>query len=741
LEHLDIDECAIETWANELWQLETLETLYAKDVELAGIPDGLLSANLDENCLPALRAHLADLGHDCERLTDVKLTVLGNGRIGKTQIVNRLCGEAFEEDADSTHGVSLVRAPIPGATDENFNVWDFGGQDIYFGTHMLFLKSRAVFMLVWTPESDDAETHDHGGMTFRNQPVAWWLDCIRRFGNERSPLIVVQNQLDINGDRGDHPAVAEIREEWKHCRSVAYSAKTDEGRGALDDYLKHAAKRFNPPLIGKGRLAVMRKLQALREADRKRAAEDKRHRTLTFAAFESLCEKTGGVSDPVQFLLFLHNAGQIFWQENLFQKRVILDQAWVLDSVYAVFDRENCLDFLKRHHGRFTRSDLAMLLWEREGFSQDEQELILSFMQSCGICFTLREGSKDAETVYIAPDHLPEDWDPKARALWGDTAPDAERTFAFDSLPPALMRNLIGRIGTKAGLSCDYWRNGFYGYERRTDARVLVEQAMNDRWQGEIRIQARGPRAPELVTEIERALQDEQRRLGLSSNKEEPERRPTKGEDDKVEAVPPRLDFTPEPRDERSYYVSYAWEDDKSEAGKTRAKIVDQFCARAAEEHGVVVQRDKDVMRIGNRISTFMKRIARGDRVIVVLSDKYLHSPFCMYELYEIWLQARTEDDRFLKRIRVFTQPDTKIWTITDRLESAQYWNDEYTKYAAIDGEQLLLLGAKDLQRVKLMRHFASHVGEILTHLTDILQPKDLDELEHYVFDGGAFDD
>ena len=238
----------------------------------------------------------------------------------------------------------------------------------------------------------------------------------------------------------------------------------------------------------------MRKLQDWREEDRKRPPEKKRHRTLAFEAFATLCKKTGGISDPVQFLHFLHNAGLVFWQEHLFQSRVILDQAWVLDAVYAVFHRDNCLGFLKRHQGRFTRSDLAMLLWNQEGYSEKDQELFLSFMQSCGICFTVRQGREDVEAEYIAPDHLPEDWDPKARALWGEAAPDAERSFAYESLPPALMRNLIGRIGTRAGLSCDYWRNGFYGYESHTDARVLVEQEVEDRWRGTI--PHPGPRPP-----------------------------------------------------------------------------------------------------------------------------------------------------------------------------------------------------------------------------------------------------
>ena len=740
LAELNCYDCGIEIWSTRFWQLPALRKVNASD--LCGVPTDLLSKNNMTNCLPALRAHLDDLGENPARLTDVKLMILGNGRIGKTQIANRLMAKPFDKDTDSTHGVSLVRAPIPGAEDKSFNIWDFGGQDIYFSTHMLFLKSRAVFMLVWTPESDDAETHEHGGITFRNQPVAWWLDCIRRFGGKAVPLIVVQNQLDIEGDRGGHPALAENRAEWKHCRSVAYSAATDEGRGALDDHLKHAAKRFNPPLIGKGRLEVMRKLQAWREVDQERAAEDKRHRALTFNSFKSLCKKTGGVSDPVQFLRYLHDAGQVFWRENLFQNQVILDQAWVLDAVYAVFHRKNCLGFLKCHQGRFTRSDLGMLLWEHEGFSRTDQELFLSFMQSCGICFKLREGTEGAEAIYVAPDHLPMDWEPMTRSLWGNAAPDAELTFTYESLPPALMRNLIGRIGTKAGLNCDYWRNGFYGYECRTDARVLVDQEMNKHWQGEIRIQARGSRASELVAEIEKTLLDEQRKLGLSADKQVQEARPPKHQDHHAELQPPQLDFTPEPRAERSYYISYAWEDDRSEAGKTRARIVDQFCERAHKEHGVIVQRDKDVMRLGDRISTFMKRIATGDRVIVVLSDKYLRSPFCMYELYEIWFQARGEDDRFLKRIRVFTQPDAKIWTPLDRADYAIHWDEEYQKHQdKIKQHGLHIFGDKDMVAISLMQKFSSHIGDILTNTADTLQSQHLEELERYAFNNVAFDD
>ena len=118
--------------------------------------------------------------------------LLGNGRVGKTQICRRLQGQEYDETVPSTHGVKIGAAPLTAPHEPaTLRIWDFGGQDIYHGTHALFLKSRAIFMLVWTPESEALHEHDHGGFTFRNQPLGYWLDYVREFGGE-----------DFAGDRG-----------------------------------------------------------------------------------------------------------------------------------------------------------------------------------------------------------------------------------------------------------------------------------------------------------------------------------------------------------------------------------------------------------------------------------------------------------------------------------------------------------------------------------------------------------
>src|SRR5262245_65782048 len=69
-------------------------------------------------------------------------------------------------------------------------------------------------------------------------------------------------------------------------------------------------------------------------------------------------------------------------------------------------------------------------------------------------------------------------------------------------------------------------------------------------------------------------------------------------------------------------FVSYAWGDDSPE-GRQREQVVERLCERL-RDWGYDVVRDRDQMRRGDLISEFMRRIGRGDRVVVVLSEKYL---------------------------------------------------------------------------------------------------------------------
>jgi len=120
-----------------------------------------------------------------------------------------------------------------------------------------------------------------------------------------------------------------------------------------------------------------------------------------------------------------------------------------------------------------------------------------------------------------------------------------------------------------------------------------------------------------------------------------------------------------EKSDKAEWYVSYAWGDDRTPEGRAREEIVDRVC-EAAEAKDHTLLRDKDVLSLSDSISAFMRRIGTGDRVFVILSDKYLRSPHCMFELSEVWRNSRQEERTFLQRVRIYALPDANIFKPTD---------------------------------------------------------------------------
>jgi len=78
----------------------------------------------------------------------------------------------------------------------------------------------------------------------------------------------------------------------------------------------------------------------------------------------------------------------------------------------------------------------------------------------------------------------------------------------------------------------------------------------------------------------------------------------------------------------KEIFVSYAW-------GGESETIVNQI-DKAFQEKGISIIRDKRDLGFKGLITDFMKQIGTGRAVVTVISDKYLKSPYCMFELLEI---------------------------------------------------------------------------------------------------------
>ena len=737
-----------------------------------GVPREVLSHDYGDNCLPRLRAYLEEIALEPEAENEVKVILLGNGRVGKTQLCRRFRGQAFDESVTSTHGVQLWREELRiqiGEQEQVFQVnwWDFGGQDIYHGTHALFLRSRAVFLILWTPQLENRDEYLENGFILRNQPLAYWLDYVRSLAGEDSPVIVVQSQCDRITDRRTPPA----RLDGPGFFEASYSAKSEEelGRDTLEAHLRDAMRylleRNGALEIGRGRAEVRRRLYDWRSKDQRCKPEKRRHRTLTLNEFRGLCDEVGGIVSWEHALDYFHHTGVVFYRPDLFSNCIVLDQDWALSAVYTVFHRGRAVPWL-RDSGRFTREDLAWMVWQEH--SPEEQRLFLGLMESCGVCFRCGKTAQ-GEARYVAPDLLPGFEAVKGRLhAWKEEPGMPALRLEYRFFHQAVIRGLMSRIGRKAGDLAEYWKYGFWLKDGRRDTQLLVQfdDTSTDEAPGAgvLVLKAQGGDPLGLLREIRWAILEQ--RIG-----EKPEELLTlegttvarsalatviggRVLDFQKKPVPaaafaaffedrehdpggetPGIDVKPLPltasEKRREVFISYAWGDDTPE-GKIRAKAVEGLQSALAED-GFQPVRDRDQMRPGERISAFIRRLTRADLVVAVISDKYLRSPYCMYEIYRLWQKHQGDADDLARSLVPIVLPEVKIGSFRERVSYLEYWTDQAESLEVLIRNPKLSPGSQSWEEFRLVREFAHHVDDILVFLQDILMPR---KLEVHLDDG-----
>ena len=161
---------------------------------------------------------------------------------------------------------------------------------------------------------------------------------------------------------------------------------------------------------------------------------------------------------------------------------------------------------------------------------------------------------------------------------------------------------------------------------------------------------------------------------------------------------------------EQAVFISYAW-------GGEREVIVDQI-DQALQSRGVKIIRDKRELGYKGSINAFMESIGRGDCVILVISDKYLRSPNCMYELVEI-----AENKHFQDRVFPIVLHDADIYNPVRRTQYIKYWEEKRTELA----DAIRTLDPANLQGIREEMDLYDRIRDKISGLTSIL--KDMNSL------------
>jgi len=161
---------------------------------------------------------------------------------------------------------------------------------------------------------------------------------------------------------------------------------------------------------------------------------------------------------------------------------------------------------------------------------------------------------------------------------------------------------------------------------------------------------------------------------------------------------------------DKEVFISYAWGGD-SEA------IVNQL-DQAFQNKGITLVRDKRNLGFKGRIKEFMQRIGHGKCVVVVISEKYLKSENCMYELVQI-----AKNGAFYDRIFPIVLNDANIYKPIQRLQYIQHWEAQIHEL----NEAMKTVNAANLQGFRDDIDLYTEIRGTIAGLIDIL--KDMNTL------------
>lgn len=131
------------------------------------------------------------------------------------------------------------------------------------------------------------------------------------------------------------------------------------------------------------------------------------------------------------------------------------------------------------------------------------------------------------------------------------------------------------------------------------------------------------------------------------------------------------------------------------------------------------IRRDKNNIGDWKSISEFMKTIRNEDFAVLVISDEYLRSVACLYEVIEL-----SKDEKWYEKTMYVVMNDAKdIYDGMKRLNYIRYWNDYCNKLNDAIKELPLSATYTQSEELKKAEEIRNNIGEFLARVADSNNP------------------
>ena len=736
----------------QLLKLESLEELNLFRIQQndLNIPIELFGQSAEDNCLEPLRGYFASLRKGSFQFNEVPIILVGNSTAGKTSLRYFLRENVYPPPENhSTHGIEPdLWVPDDELFEQNgiskpqnlqLYIWDFGGQEYYHATHRLFYSQRAIYILVWegktnkqAMEETEIQIKHHDGSIEKTKlplelfPYEYWLQGIRYLTKsyDETPVILLQNKIDQPGNGAEIVLEGKMLGE-NNCTPFQISVEQAHHINGLGNTDPRTTLLLQQIFKEANHLA-MRIIRGQIWSDIKKMLQDVREENIwtpeRFLAGMREFDPVIQENSMISYLLQLRELGYIkyVYEDDFLKKYIFINPGWVTEMIYSILDRS-----VLEKKGEFDKVHVVKKTGEAYA------DVFIALMKRFELIFYNEE-----KEVFIAPQYLPDKLEDKpklnelkAKFKFENTQPGLALQFQ-SFMPRYIMVRALVAFGEQA-IGKYYWKNGM---AFTVDNCAVLLLSHYDTKQFRLYIEDANRYVERLVFEKLVSLVDNKTGLALSVNGssfvtysnlskeyygEKPSGNPNIqaedeswvpvgqfghlfGDKDKLKGKHGAAKM-----EERKIFVSYAW-------GGESEKMVDDIETRFAIK-GIKLTRDKRDLGFKGLVSEFMKNIGEGEAVVAVISDKYLKSPYCMFELLEIY---RNPD--FKNRIFPIVVGDANIYEPISRLQYFKYWKGKKTELE----EAILEVGIDAITMIgddyKTYKKIFDNIGEIVTVLTDI---------------------
>jgi internalin A len=374
-------------------------------------------------------------------LNEARVVFVGEEGVGKTSLIKRLTDGAFITYENVTEGID-IKSWLLNINDQSIklDLWDFGGQEIYYATHQLFLTRRTLYLLVLNNRNSEKENR-----------LEYWLKIIEIFGDTPS-ILIVGNQsdeqpLDINRKAllSKFPNIEGIFE---------VSCLTGEGIDSLRNFIKQIIPSL-PHITYRIPKTWFEIKAALADLD-----ED----YISYENYQLVCVQHGLIdsTDQSVFVDFLHDLGSVLYFDNSrLGNTIIINPEWLTGAIYSIFTSS----LIREDKGIVSFDSLTKIL-DCNRYPVNKHRFILDIMQSFQLCYELKNEH------FLIPNLLSKKIPLEVeRHDWSDSL---QFQYRYDFLPENIVFRFIVRQNQFIAQN-SVWRNGVVLNLKENIAQIVAD--------------------------------------------------------------------------------------------------------------------------------------------------------------------------------------------------------------------------------------------------------------------------